>query len=141
MPKVPPPKDCALKSDDTFNQSGNLIDQFERRTALENNEAGLECMWIKPKFEASMSAPMLALMSDFFLGAHPLTRSGTSLDNTFRLCALQPTEWVLAVTQLSRFRDGAAHGTQQQFAQDGTLLSISSQTGLLPRSPSNSGQA
>jgi acyl-CoA thioesterase len=35
---------------------------------------------------------------------------------------------------MSGFRDGAAMGVTHQFAQDGQLLSVSSQTGLLPRS-------
>jgi len=133
MPDTRPPQDCDLKQDEAMSQPGNLIDQFERRTAMEDSEAGIEHMWIRPKFEVDISAPLLALMSDFFLGAHPRSRGGTSLDNTFRLCSIHPTEWVLAVTHISSFTNGAVHGTQAQFAQDGTLLSVSSQTGLLPR--------
>jgi acyl-CoA thioesterase len=78
---------------------------------------------------------LLALTSDFFLGAHCLTRGGTSLDNTFRLNALAETDWILCSTRLASFSNGAVHGSQCQFAQDGTLLSVSSQTGLLPRNP------
>ncbi len=133
MPTVPRPADCDLKTDEAFLQSGNLIDQFERRVAREDETLGTEYMWIKPKFDTEVSAALLALMSDFFLGAHPRTRGGTSLDNTFRLCSLRPTEWVLAVTELSSFTNGAVHGVQRQFSQDGDLLSVSSQTGLLPR--------
>ena len=133
MPGVAPPDACPLKESDSIELPGNLIDQFERRTALEDAEAGLEYMWIRPKFAAEMSAPLLALMSDFFLGAHQRSRGGTSLDNTFRLNAIVPTEWVLTATQFSGFTSGAAHGTQYQFAEDGTVLSTSSQTGLLPR--------
>ena len=138
MPLTPPPEDCPLKQDDAFDQPGNLIDQFERRIAFEDTDAGVEHMWIRPKFASDMSAPVLALMSDFFLGAHPRSRGGTSLDNTFRLCSLAPTDWVLAETTFSTFTRGAVQGTQRQFAQDGSLLSISSQTGLLPRSPTAS---
>ncbi len=130
---VPAPEECALKQDDAFARPGNLIDQFERRTALEDPERGLEWMWMRPKFRADITAPLLALMSDFFLGAHERSRGGTSLDNTIRICALRPTEWVLSVTQIASFSSGAVQGYQRQFAEDGTLLSISSQTGLLPR--------
>ena len=132
-PNVLKPEDCPIKQDEILEEAGNLIDQFERRTALEDAEAGVEWMWIRPKVGAEISAPLLALMSDFFLGAHERSRAGTSLDNTIRLCALRPTEWVLAVTQFASFTRGAAHGNQWQFAEDGTLLSVSSQTGLLPR--------
>ena len=133
MPSVNPPEICPPKQSDSFEMPGNLIDQFERRTALEDPEAGLEYMWIKPKFGVEMSAPLLALMSDFFLGAHVRSRGGTSLDNTFRPGAIKPTNWVLTTTQYSGFTKGSVSGAQYQFAEDGTVLSTSSQTGLLPR--------
>lgn len=134
MPTVPDPADCPTKEDDALGQDDNLIDQFERRTALEDPDRGIELMWIKPVVPIEMSSSLLALTSDFLLGAHERSRGGTSLDNTLRICALQPTEWILSATQITHFGGGAAHGTQRQFAQDGKLLSISSQTGLLPRS-------
>lgn len=135
MPDVPPPSDCPIKADDTFGQPNNLIDQFERRTALEDSERGIEYMWIKPKFPTNISADLLAITSDFFLGAHKRSRGGTSLDNTLRICSLAETEWILSATYFSSFFNGAAQGTQQQFTEDGKLLSLSSQTGLLPRVP------
>ncbi len=133
MPEVPSPENCALKIDDAMKQPGNLIDQFERRIAFESADEGIERMWIKPKFEVEHGAGLLALISDFFLGAHPRTRGGVSLDNTFRLRALPSGEWILAETILSSFANGIVHGEQKQFSQDGSLLSVSSQTGLLPR--------
>lgn len=133
MPNVAAPEDCPPKADDAFQQNGNLIDQFERRTAREAPESGLEWMWIRPKFETAIDASLLSLISDFFLGAHPRTRRGTSLDNTFRLYSTTQTNWILSCTELSGFVRGAVHGHQKLFSQDGTLLSISSQTGLLPR--------
>ena len=133
MPDVAAPEACRLKDDDAFGQEDNLIDQFERRTALDDPSRGIELMWIKPVVPVDVSASLLALTSDFLLGAHERSRGGTSLDNTIRICALRPTEWILSATQITNFGNGAAHGTQRQFSQDGTLLSISSQTGLLPR--------
>ena len=135
MPEIPPPQDCPEKVDNSFGQPSNLIGQFERRTALENTDSGSEHMWIRPKFETKISASLLALVSDFFLGAHKRSRGGTSLDNTIRICSLKQSDWILCVTSLSGFTNGAVHGMQQQFAEDGTLLSLSSQTGLLPRTP------
>lgn len=133
MPDVAPPHACSEKAPDVFGDKENLIGHFERRTAFEDAEAGYEYMWIRPLFDVEISAAFLALISDFFLGAHELTRRGTSLDNTFRLLALRPSSWLLTVTQLSGFTRGSVHGTQHIFAEDGTLLSTSSQTGLLPR--------
>lgn len=133
MPDVLRPEACPVKIDDAMQIDGNLMTQFDRRTAYEDSVAGCEYMWIRPNFETRIDAPYLALVSDFFLGALPRTRRGTSLDNTFRLINLAETRWVLAVTQMSSFTRGAAHGTQHLFAENGTLLAVSSQTGLLPR--------
>lgn len=132
-PDVKRPNECSIKTEESFNRSGDLMDQFERRTALEDEAAGLECMWIRPKFGTEVSAPLLALTSDFFLGAHKRCRGGTSLDNTIRICGLKSTGWILSVTQMKSIRNGIVQGSQHQFSEDGTLLSISSQTGLLPR--------
>ncbi|WP_422024828.1 acyl-CoA thioesterase [Pyruvatibacter mobilis] len=137
MPEVAAPAACSPKPDDKFAQDGNMLAQFERRTAFEDNSTGAEYMWVRPVARSQVTAPLLALTSDFFLGAHPLSRGGTSLDNTVRLHALRQTEWILCATQLSAIGNGAIHGTMLQFAEDGTLLATSSQTGLLPRLPVN----
>ena len=134
MPTVAPPEDCSIKTDLDHNNDLDLIAQFERRVALEIPDEGLGAMWIRPKDALPISAGLLAITSDFMLGLHPESFRGTSLDNTFRVFSTCPTEWILCVTQMSGFRDGAAMGVTHQFTQDGQLLSVSSQTGLLPRS-------
>lgn len=133
MPQVPPPQDCPTKQDDAMARPGNLLHLLERRVALEDSAGGVEHMWIRPLFDAPMDAAYLALVSDFFLGAHVRTRRGTSLDNTFRLVNLVETDWLMMVTQLSSFTRGAVHGHVHIFAENGTLLAASSQTGLLPK--------
>ncbi len=133
MPEVAPPDKCPEKTPDLFANDKNLIGRFERKTAFEDPVAGTEHMWIRAHFEPTIDAAYLALVSDFFLGAHERTRRGTSLDNTFRLINTKPTEWILMVTQMSSFTRGAAQGNAHLFAEDGTLLATSSQTGLLPR--------
>ena len=134
MPTVAPPEDCSIKTDLDHNNDLDLIAQFERRVALAIPDEGLGAMWIRPKDALPISAGLLAITSDFMLGLHPESFRGTSLDNTFRVFSTCPTEWILCVTQMSGFRDGAAMGVTHQFTQDGQLLSVSSQTGLLPRS-------
>ena len=134
MPTVVAPEDCSTKTDLDHNNDLDLIAQFERRVALEIPDEGLGAMWIRPKDALPISAGLLAITSDFMLGLHPESFRGTSLDNTFRVFSTCPTEWILCVTQMSDFRDGAAMGVTHQFTQDGQLLSVSSQTGLLPRS-------
>lgn len=137
MPEVPLPNDLPVKTDEREIDPGSLSAQFERKTAFENEAMGIDQMWIKPKSNLPIDAALLALTSDFILGAHPMTRGGASLDNTFRLFSTQPTEWILCCTQMVGFANGAAHCNQVQYAEDGTLLSISSQTGLIPRQTRN----
>ena len=134
MPKVAVPEDCSIKTDLDHNNDQDLIAQFERRIAIEAPDDGLGAMWIRSNDALPITAGLLAITSDFMLGLHPESFRGTSLDNTFRVFSTHPTEWILCVTQMSGFRDGAAMGVTHQFTQDGQLLSVSSQTGLLPRS-------
>ena len=135
MPKTAPPDDCPPKKPDAFGRADNLIGQFDRRLAHEDHDAGLEYMWTRPRFEVGMGAPLLAMVSDFFLGAHKRSRGGTSLDNTIRMCSLHPSEWILSATQIASFTNGAMQGSQYLFSEDGKLLATASQTGLLPRIP------
>ena len=134
MPAVAAPENCSIKTDLDHNNDQDLIAQFERRIAIEAPDDGLGAMWIRSKDALPISAGLLAITSDFMLGLHPESFRGTSLDNTFRVFSADPTDWILCVTQMSGFRDGAAMGVTHQFTQDGQLLSVSSQTGLLPRS-------
>ena len=134
MPMVAAPEDCPIRTDLDHNNDQDLIAQFERRVPLEVPDEGLGAMWIRSNDALPITAGLLAITSDFMLGLHPESFRGTSLDNTFRVFSTCPTEWILCVTQMSGFRDGAAMGVTHQFTQDGRLLSVSSQTGLLPRS-------
>ena len=134
MLTVAAPEDCPIRTDLDHNNDQDLIAQFERRIAIEAPDDGLGAMWIRSNDGLPITAGLLAITSDFMLGLHPESFRGTSLDNTFRIFSTRPTEWILCVTQMSGFRDGAAMGVTHQFTQDGQLLSISSQTGLLPRS-------
>ena len=134
IPKVAAPEDCPIKIDLDPESNQDLIAQFERRMAIDEPDEGLGAMWIRSKDALPISAGLLAITSDFMLGLHPESFRGTSLDNTFRVFSTRPAEWILCVTQMSGFRDGAAMGVTHQFTQDGRLLSVSSQTGLLPRS-------
>ena len=133
MPEVISPDDLPEKHDEGESDPTGLLAHFERRNAFENEAMGVEHMWIRPTSNIPINAALLALTSDFILGAHSATRGGASLDNTFRMFSNQSTEWILSCTQMVGFADGAAHCNQVQYAQDGTLLSISSQTGLIPR--------
>lgn len=132
-PDVPMPQDCPERGADAYGKPGNLLDQFEKRVALQDDETGAEYLWMRLRGGSEMSAGLLALLADFFLGAHSRTRGGVSLDNNFRLVRRVPTQWVLNVTQLSAFGSGAVHGVIHQYSEDGHLMAVAGQTGLLPR--------
>lgn len=135
MPDVPKPDDVPAKLPDPNGSDDNLIGQVERRIAMEDADKGIEAVWARSRGGFALDAPFLALVSDFFLGAHPLTRTGSSLDATFRFIQPAPPGWVLTVTELAAFERGTVSGHARHFAEDGTLLAISSQTGVLPRIP------
>ncbi|MEC7160978.1 MAG: hypothetical protein VXW57_04110, partial [Pseudomonadota bacterium] len=57
------------------------------------------------------------------------------LDDTFRFIQGCDDVWVLSVTEFAAFDRGVVHGSAKHFSQDGRLLAISSQSGVLPRIP------
>ncbi len=135
MPDVPLPGALEPKLFDANGREDNLIGQIERRPALEDDDRGIEAVWTRSVAGFVNDAGWLAVLSDFFLGAHPRTRTGSSLDATLRFFKPAPAGWILSVTELAAFERGTASGGARHFAQDGTLLAISSQTGVLPRIP------
>ncbi|MBL44936.1 MAG: hypothetical protein CMN71_09570 [Sphingomonadaceae bacterium] len=135
MPDVPGPADGEAKPSDPNGYDDNLVGQLERRTALEDNVRGYEAVWSRSAAGFSNDAGWLAMVSDFFLGAHPRTRGGSSLDATFRFIRAAEPGWILSVTEFAAFDRGVVHGSARHFAEDGTLLAISSQTGVLPHRP------
>ncbi|MEP2734944.1 MAG: thioesterase family protein [Erythrobacter sp.] len=135
MPNVPAPDDCEEKPYDHNGFDDNLIGQVERRVALLDEDKGIEAAWSRSKAGFAIDAAWLGLVSDFFLGAHSHAHGGSSLDATLRFIQSAPAGWVLSVTEMAAFDRGAAHGSARHYAEDGTLLAISSQTGVLPRIP------
>jgi acyl-CoA thioesterase len=138
MPDVPAPDECEEKPFDHNGFDDNLIGQIERRVALADEDKGYEACWTRSKAGFAVDAAWLGLVSDFFLGAHTSTHGGSSLDATLRFVqGAGENAWVLSVTQMAAFDRGAAHGSARHFAEDGRLLAISSQTGVLPRIPAS----
>lgn len=134
MPEVPGP-DAATPVEISHSAPGGLPDQFEYRIALHDPERGIHATWTRSRADFAIDAGWLAIMSDLFLGAHPATRGGSSLDAMFRFVQGTEPGWVLSVTELAAFDRGVVHGAARHFAEDGRLLAISSQSGVLPRIP------
>ena len=136
MPQVPGPDASAPITRD-WAAPGRLIDQVEMRTATEDHARGMHAMWSRSTADFALDAGWLAIISDFFLGSHPESQGigASSLDAMFRFVAGAEGGWVLSVTEFAAFERGVVHGSARHFSEDGRLLAISSQTGVLPRRP------
>lgn len=135
MPDVPGPDQSLPPEVEHWSGPGSLIGQFEMRLALQDSDNGRQAMWSRSTADFKPDAGWLAIVSDFFLGAHPETRGGSSLDDTYRFIQSAQPGWVLSVTELAAFDRGIVHGSARHFSEDGKLLAISSQSGVLPRIP------
>lgn len=135
MPDVPGPEECEVLDRQAWGAPGTLSDQFELRVAARDTDRGTQAMWSRSRAGFAVDSGWLAIVSDFFLGAHPAARGGSSLDDTFRFVQGAEPGWVLTVTEFASFDRGVVHGSARHFAEDGSLLAISSQSGVLPRIP------
>lgn len=135
MPDVPGPDECGPVPETHHSVPGSLSDQIERHVARVDHDAGLQAIWTRSLAEFPVDACWMAILSDFFLGAHPQARGGSSLDDTIRFIQGAEPGWVLSVTEMAAFDRGIVHGSARHFSEDGRLLAISSQTGVLPRIP------
>lgn len=134
MPDVPPAAECE-PGDRGWGVPGTLGDQLETRVALQDDARGVQALWSRSQAGFPADSGWLAIVSDFFLGAHPASRGGSSLDDTYRYIQSADDGWVLTETELAAFDRGVVHGSARHFAEDGRLLAISSQSGVLPRIP------
>jgi acyl-CoA thioesterase len=140
MPQAPPPEDCDVAAHWRGTGEG-LHSRIEVRMAkgrygddrIGNPEPdGRSLLWIRPRENITIDAPMLAVMADFVpsgvgnaLGANA---GGNSLDNTIRIRRVVPTEWVLADIRIHGVHGGFAHGAMYLFSQDGELMATASQS-------------
>lgn len=135
-PDLPGPDECKAAEGPRWSTPGSLEDQVEMRVACHDPVTGFNAVWVRSTSGFDNDAGWLALISDFFLGAHPKSaRGGSSLDATFRFIQPAPTGWVLSVTQMGAIGRGVIHGQAQHFGEEGQLLALSSQTGVMPRIP------
>ncbi len=144
LPALPRPEDC-IEWAAWNNQAGTLMRRLEIRVAPDSaalrprdgrpDPSGRMQMWMRTRTGAPVNATLLALLGDFVpTGAGValgLQGGGNSLDNTLRLRAVVPTEWVLCDIQMSAADRGFAHGHLRLFAEDGTLMATASQSLVL----------
>lgn len=93
---------------------------------------GRMCMWVRRADGAALTPATVAFIADMvpLSVAHGagLVAGGMSLDNTIRVGAFEPTEWVLVDLRAHFAAGGYGHGAAQLWTPSGRLLGTASQT-------------
>jgi acyl-CoA thioesterase len=139
MPAVPAPDECPVIDDIVSGElAHSRFSVTEHRLAVAPDDPAdgtRTTLWVRVH-GLRASPAMLAYVGDCVaLGIFPAlglaTGSGTSLDNTLRLGPHVDTEWVLLEVRSHFVAEGYGHGTVYEWAPDGTLLGMASQTLVL----------
>lgn len=146
MPVVPPPEQCDRMPRFGREKETDLHSRMNVRVARgrygeSRNNAGLSedgraVLWVRPNDESiAIDTAMLAVIADFVPSGsgHALGKQAgaNSLDNTIRIRKIVPTNWVCCDIQIHGIYDGFVHGDARLFAEDGTLMAVASQSGIL----------
>lgn len=141
MPDMPSPQECVEwpiwpKQEGGFNKRMELRlapgspGTRERTGSLETT--GNLRIWTRFRDSTPIDVAALAILGDLIpagvASAFGRKGGGNSLDNSLRVCAVVPTQWVLCDIQIDSVQRGFAHGAARLFAQDGTLMAVASQT-------------
>ncbi len=139
MADVPPPLECPPRYlPDAM--GANLFAHVESRVALGrlpeqldgNPGSPVSAVWVRLPGHLEPSAATLAIFGDYVSGGamEPmgLRTFGRSLDNTLRVAALEPTEWVLCEIHMHALLAGIGQGTAFLWSEGGTLLATASQS-------------
>ncbi len=144
-PDAPKPEDCPDLAELRGMRAG-LHSRLETRVARgrwgwqqdDNQPAtdGSSLLWVRSREGWPVNAALLAVVADYVPGgsAPALGRraGANSLDITLRLINPDhPTEWILCDLLVYATRSGFIHGRAHLFAEDGTLMATSSQSGIL----------
>jgi acyl-CoA thioesterase-2 len=93
---------------------------------------GRICMWVRRRDGVALTPATVAFIADMvpLSVAHGagLVAGGISLDNTIRVGAFEPTEWVLVDLRAHFAAGGYGHGAAQLWSESGALLGTASQT-------------
>ena len=146
MPDVPGPEQCermprfGREDEDDLHRRMN-VRVAKGRYGVDRNEVGLSedgraILWARPMDPAlNIDAAILAIIADFVPSAtgNALGKQAgsNSLDNTLRIRKLVPTDWVCCDIHVHGICDGFVHADMKMFAQDGTLMAIASQSGIV----------
>lgn len=141
MPAVPPPEDCPTRKLVREERRGGLRPRIDERTAtlgpegFMTAEEGRSALWATLPGGVPASASALAVVGDDVSAGVAAAVvddvRARSIDNSIRIVDPRPTPWVLADIRIHAVAEGLGHGTVNLWSQDGHLLAISGQTGLV----------
>ncbi len=98
---------------------------------------GRICMWVRRRDRVPLTPATAAFIADMvpLSVAHGagLVAGGISLDNTVRVGAFEPTEWVLVDLRAHFAAGGYGHGSVQLWSESGELMATASQTASMFR--------
>lgn len=141
-PEVPAPADCPTR-DSVFAVPTGIARRMDSRLAEARSHdeldgtpgSGRTRLWVRLREGVDMSAATLAVLGDYvpfgINQALGMPAGGNSLDNTVRIAALVPTEWVLLDVRIHAIANGFAHGHLFMWSEDGTLLATASQSAMV----------
>lgn len=141
MPDVPGPDECGVRTHRFEHES--VASRMEQRLAvgrpldeLDGTPSNGNCaLWARMPEVLDMSGAALAILGDFVpfgIGqALGLAAGGNSLDNTFRVARLEPTDWVLLDIRVLAVHGGFGHGAVLLWSESGQLLAIASQSAIV----------
>ena len=136
MPDFVPPEKCQTmvekdRDADDFNRN------YEKRGLWDEEKSQFNRIryWTRIACGEEVSSGHLAIIGDYLLGAvHYLLGEGVntnSLDNTIRIAKIVQTDWILCDVIIPYIGNGFCMGEMRMFAQDGTLLAVASQSGIV----------
>jgi acyl-CoA thioesterase II len=135
-PVAPPPQECAplpfVRSD-----PGDLHTHLDIRMAHDPRAQvdGRLLFWVRWDDTAIVPAAFLALIADYLPEAIHFNigrpAGAVSLDNSLRITGRAATPWLLCETRLQAVANGLFHGRMSIFAQNGNLLALASQSGVV----------
>ena len=143
MPQTPPPLDCPLAlghahaHEDAHSRMEIRLARGRYGVFSKAPPSGDRhvLFWMRPA-NGPLHVTHLAMAADFLPStasdAFATRAGGSSLDNSFRLIDLAPTDWALCHLAIRGAHDGVAHGSVEIWAQDGRLMALGSQS-FLPR--------
>jgi acyl-CoA thioesterase II len=115
------------------------IIEFREPTMIEHPDPGpgRVCLWVRRRDRQPVTPAMVAFMADMvpLSVAHAcgVVAGGISLDNSIRIGAFEPSEWVLVDLRPHLAVGDYGHGAAHIWSESGHLLATASQTASMMR--------